>query len=801
MKYNKLIVGFLLLLVSASIVYISYSNVRIRVDIDKTTFYIKEKWWKVAGRERFVLFDGTSRMNRIKSKIKIETFIDDINKTVKIIRTTPYIRGPLIKETYFFSGKITDIALFPISHKIEVFNASNYFLRYEAWDLEYTGDRYKLTGETELIFGRMKIILEDNYRWAWVYKKGKIIAQYDIDSDYEVYNFRMFDPVVLLYLNKTQSSKYYEQGYPVNITGNSTGNTVCLTIEGYLGKDNFTCGSSPLEYTWTAESMEMYFNDSTTFKNLTANDTVYIEFDNESIDFINTEWNFTGYLTGGNYPEDIEIDIGSDGIIDKSFTGYLNGTTFSLDSLNDSSTAKNITFPLGGGHDFIFINLPRQTNISSAFFNVSGYLFDNSYEQDTENASAFSGTFVSGYPATNAYDEDWSTSARVMDGNTGTIYENYTLQDATPEYINITISRSGYPTGLPNNARMELYLYNFTYETWTLIDNHSFTSNLPYNNTIQITEVLDFIDEQNQIFQKVFLFTSTTDYRADYIESKIYVKGFYLKNPYINVGNDLDKEWNYTGLFDIIQNRTIDLSLEFNDYLWSSDCTGTTCDVPIVLYSETAGILQIDDIDIQYNPNPIDLNITRMQELVEDVTVNISVNASKWGTLKIDALNFSYYGSQNYTVFAHTPDYSTNSTKYTLSVVFSNYTIELPEDVDYWEVFPTNATDYNVTPYGQTDTQSIWNLTVTAYDRPVNFSMKYNESLDGCINISADTDNTKDGSTLLNHTDCWEFATLKNRYENATLWMWVDLFDCNTTALRYITPYFQFKSYCDICYA
>jgi len=199
MDKGKYIIGALVLLVLSSVIYITYSDqVRIRVDNDKTTFYVPHEeysWlWVVSGREYNSLFDGSSKMNRRTSSIKVWSEQDGNN--VWIYRNTTYIRGPVIKDTYHFRGDIEDVELFPISHKIEVFNGKGYFYRYEARDLIYDGEKYKLGGENELDFGRnMKLELQKGYRWAWVYSSGIVKAQYDLPSDYEVFYIRLFDPI------------------------------------------------------------------------------------------------------------------------------------------------------------------------------------------------------------------------------------------------------------------------------------------------------------------------------------------------------------------------------------------------------------------------------------------------------------------------------------------------------------------------------------------------------------------------------------------------------------------------------
>ena len=174
---KKYIVGFLTVLILLSgVAYITLSDeVRIRVDDDKATFYVPHEaysWiWTVSGREMNKLFDGTSLMYRDAKNIKINTTIN--GNRVLIRRETPYIRGPVIIDTYTFNGDVGDKKLFPISHEVEIYNASGKFFRYEVRDLVYDGLSIKLTDETSMSFGRkMKVEWQEDYRWAWVYKDG-----------------------------------------------------------------------------------------------------------------------------------------------------------------------------------------------------------------------------------------------------------------------------------------------------------------------------------------------------------------------------------------------------------------------------------------------------------------------------------------------------------------------------------------------------------------------------------------------------------------------------------------------------
>lgn len=242
MDKTKVTVGLILMtLLSTGIIYLQYDNVKIRVDNDKTTFYVPSETsgrFVVAGRERHQLFDGSSLMYRDAKNIKIEHSIE--GNTAIIKRITPYIRGPTVIDEYRFDGDIDDVKLFPIYHKITVLNAEGKFFRYEASDLVYDGDREKISG-TRKDFGRDMSIewQEADLRWAWMYMNGKLKLQFNIPSDEEVYYIRMFDPEVLpgdllsfsyIYENLSKSVPVYDSVCTPTIDAKNLSHTEdCIT--------------------------------------------------------------------------------------------------------------------------------------------------------------------------------------------------------------------------------------------------------------------------------------------------------------------------------------------------------------------------------------------------------------------------------------------------------------------------------------------------------------------------------------------------------------------------------------------
>ena len=90
------------------------------------------------------------------------------------------------------------------------------------------------------------------------------------------------------------------------------------------------------------------------------------------------------------------------------------------------------------------------------------------------------------------------------------------------------------------------------------------------------------------------------DFWGNYLTSTEEYSQEYPTNPYLDVSGDGDTEWSYSGEF-MVTERTSDFSQEINDYLLN--CTPDTegyCDIPLVLYSNTAGKIEISNIDVNY---------------------------------------------------------------------------------------------------------------------------------------------------------------------------------------------------------
>jgi len=196
---NKYVIGFLVLvLLSASIYVLMPDSVKVLVENTRTKYYVWEnESWVLGGIEYVNLFDGTTKM-RASSRILDQTVTEE---SITIIRTSTWKDNITTIQTYTFDGSLDDVEMVPVANKFECINCQGKIVHYEFRDISYDGiTRGAISPET---FGHnIKVEWQDGYDWAKVYQlktvADKLIIRYRPNSDYEVYNVRVFDPIASL---------------------------------------------------------------------------------------------------------------------------------------------------------------------------------------------------------------------------------------------------------------------------------------------------------------------------------------------------------------------------------------------------------------------------------------------------------------------------------------------------------------------------------------------------------------------------------------------------------------------------
>ncbi len=300
-------------------------------------------------------------------------------------------------------------------------------------------------------------------------------------------------------------------------------------------------------------------------------------------------------------------------------------------------------------------------------------------------------------------------------------------------------------------------------------------------------------------------YTKTSD--ASYLSSvNISIEKGSPTNINIDFGNDGILDWERDEELNS-SNSPVEVEINMSLVNLTSALSGTAyygnnlMRVPLKITS-TIGQIDVYDINLTYNPNPVYLNhsavSTYLQNSVGFVDFPISIESIN-GNITFDDVRFDYKGGNDtIEVLAHNADYSVNQSL-NIIVYHSNFYKLLPytwaDDIFF---MPRTNSSKNVSAYGQTSTISVYNITTTNYGGNMNLSIKLNESF-SCLNITWNvTGNTKPSGNKLN-TTYQEIKTNLEYLNNTKIWLWADLDNCDASDQRILQPYLQVSGYCVDC--
>ncbi len=279
-------------------------------------------------------------------------------------------------------------------------------------------------------------------------------------------------------------------------------------------------------------------------------------------------------------------------------------TTFS-----EGSSIKKITFTSAGSDTSTYIKVPKNATVTSAVMNV-GYeeYAGTTLIDDSEDAYGCSGSFAQ--PCTNAVDENWGTQAQCYSTFSDPerhwscyVYENYT-----------------FPSGV--SAADWTFLYDLEYRAKIKIDYFSYATN-DWENIYSVTGGLDGIHPSSPI--TIFLPNNAigdtlqirTNFssrgtpgsysKARYKEGEVTWHFYnviynYPTNLSIDTANDGITDWSMPGeLNSANPYQPVDLNITaIQNYVDSNSADGFVL-VPLVISSDTAGVVQLDALSVKYH--------------------------------------------------------------------------------------------------------------------------------------------------------------------------------------------------------
>ena len=232
----------------------------------------------------------------------------------------------------------------------------------------------------------------------------------------------------------------------------------------------------------------------------------------------------------------------------------------------------------------------------------------------------------------------------------------------------------------------------------------------------------------------------------------------------------------------------------FNLYI-NDSCNETDCLIPISFVSGSGGTILITEFNSTQDICPVSLN-------TDYITSNI-INLSSTGHINLTDLKFDYHGNKNIT--ASSSD-GLNQFNLTLEVFYSPFNVTiLPTGIDYWDIGPKiySWTQTEIAPFGNAngDGNPFWNITRKNSGHSRDIFIRYNDSVDSCVDVWFEGFNNTSGSffdtSVLSTTSqiLVENLTTDYSYNISTL---ANL-SCAAENSTVIIPYFCFHSLCSSC--
>lgn len=219
-----------------------------------------------------------------------------------------------------------------------------------------------------------------------------------------------------------------------------------------------------------------------------------------------------------------------------------------------------------------------------------------------------------------------------------------------------------------------------------------------------------------------------------------------VSNPKVDVGNDGVIDWRYNGTLNEStspQNVSLPGNL-FTDYI-KNYCSvlntdgsyvgiGPLCSVPISITSDSAGLMNINNILVQHNLTAISRNISEISSYLASCSsypCNVQSNVTFSNGVLAATIDTRYYGSGSTNITAHI---GTSSVSQLVNWRYSPFNLTYPSGVNYWEVFPSSKVQSNIQPYGQSSSISIWNFTTSEqHTDGVDIYARLNSSINTCV--------------------------------------------------------------------
>ena len=244
-------------------------------------------------------------------------------------------------------------------------------------------------------------------------------------------------------------------------------------------------------------------------------------------------------------------------------------------------------------------------------------------------------------------------------------------------------------------------------------------------------------------------------------------------------------------------------TFEINNYLFSGNCTGKTCLLPVTVTSQSPGILVVFNLSLEQKLNNISLNSSSIEKLCKNngncnIIMNFTSNSTE-GIVNITNLSIEYKGNAlvNLTLTNNVSD--TVLSTINIIVRYSKFNITSPSP--FFAFFPQNNNTKYLQPFGQNNRTniSIFNFTNLASTDPITIWLRLNQSLNSCLSLYASNQSNLDNQKIVN-TSYNKYIENISVQGNKSMYFFLNLTQCKPSTIAIQDPYNFFEGACEGCY-
>jgi len=241
--------------------------------------------------------------------------------------------------------------------------------------------------------------------------------------------------------------------------------------------------------------------------------------------------------------------------------------------------------------------------------------------------------------------------------------------------------------------------------------------------------------------------------------------------PLLQVGNYVNDTWSAT--YDMTNSVNItDFSKEVNEFV--NDCTADAegfCTLPLYVFNNAGGNITLQDLNITTDLDNLDLNWSTVTCASDYCNKTLRICSDQNGTVEVSNINITYEGTKSINITAFN---STSSDTQWINVYHSKYERTLPYSwTDAIFFLPQSANESNVTPYGQTSSTPLINLTGLAQDKNFTVALQWNSTL-SCVNLTFSNTSSKSDGFVVSNSSFTQICSVETT-GSCGMWAWADL--------------------------